>query len=346
MPFTKSQLLSKYDIPFEAFEVLQGMGHFKSRFAGRGGLSVVTPTKEDLFALECARLTVLGFRGAPLLPYHRFLILRLLCLPVKDVYEELINSGLLASKERFRLDYLKKLHAAMVKRAPKEIKKVLEKRVLPKSKIGKKRFEKFLSILNIKFFYDSPERIDELGFFLKDREVVEMILTTSGSNEDIADYFSSHLKAKVPIDAILAYRLLFYSTHELSEKAWEKYLLTIPPNERQAKTDARKKDLVDYSIMKGLKGLATMTDVLDRVKTRSLKELGNAQGFQTPGALQSQRTALDSILKIDQYQRDLGGDDTDFWKIFERFSVRPPEDEEPLTIDDVRDKSESQESAG
>jgi hypothetical protein len=348
MPYTKSQLLTKYDIPFEAFEVLQGSGHFTSRFRSRNGLSVVTPTKEDTFALECARLSMLGFRGAPLLPYHRFLVLRLLCLPVKDVYEELINTGLLASSERFKIDFLRKFHKALVKRAPKEVKKVLETNEPPtkKAKVGRARFEKFLSIMNIKIFYDNPDYIDDLGFFLKSRDVFELILTTSGSNDAIAEFFTNHVKAQIPRDAILAYRLLYYAAHEMSVKDWKAYLATVPPDERKAKSDARGKDLVEYSIMKGIQGLASMGDMLDRAKMKYIKELGNSQGFQTPGALQAQRSALDSILKIDQYQRELGGDDTDFWKIFERFTIRPPEDIEPLSITDVQEKKKTQESAG
>lgn len=346
MGLTKSQLLSKYDIPLEAFEVLQGMGHFKSRFVPRNGLSMVEPTKEDEFALECARLMVLGFRGAPLLPYHRFLVLRLLCLPEKDVYEELVNTGLIASKERFDLNYLKKIYKAIVSRAPKEIKKVFTSKAPPKTKTGKKRLEKFLSILNIKFFYDNPDRIDELDFLLRSRDVVELVLTTSGTNDEIAEFFSSHIKAQIPIESILAYRLIYYAKHEMNRKAWSDYLLTIPPDERKAKASADKKDLVDYSLAKGVKGLATTNEMLDRVKLKALRELSNAQGFQTSAALQSQRSALDSILKIDQYQRDLGGDDTDFWKIFERFSVRPPTDEEPLSIHDIKKDENAQESAG
>jgi len=346
MALTKSQLLTKYDIPFEAFEVLQGSGHFESCFAPRNGLNVVTPTAEDLFAIECAKLSVLGFRGAPLLPYHRFLVLRLLCLPVKDVYEELINLGFLASRARFKLSYLQKIHKTMIARAPKEIKKILEKRELPKSKVGKDRFIKFLSIMNIKIFYEAPDRVDDLGFFVKSRNVFELILTTSGSNEDIAEFFSEHMKTQIPREAVLGYRLLYYSSHELSSENWKNYLATIPPDERKAKADARGKDLVEYSSMKGIQGLASMAEILDRAKMRYIRELGNTQGFQTSGALAAQRSALDSILKIDQYQKTLDGhDDTDFWKIFERFTVRSSDEQEPRSIDDIRGQA-SQEAVG
>jgi hypothetical protein len=267
---------------------------------------------------------------------------------VKDVYEELINTGLLASRERFKISFLQKIHKALIKRAPKEVKKMLETNEPPgkKAKVAKARINKFLQIMNIKLFYEHPDFIDDMGFFLKSRDVFELILTTSGSNDAIAEFFSNHVKAEIPRESILAYRLLYYAAHEMNAKSWKAYLATVPPDERKAKSDARGKDLVEYSIMKGIQGLASMGDMLDRAKMRYIKELGNSQGFQTPGALQAQRSALDSILKIDQYQRELGGDDTDFWKIFERFSVRQPDDEKPLSIDDVREKKDAQESAG
>lgn len=348
MPYTKSQLLTKYDIPAAAFEVLQGGDHFSSPFKAKNGLSVVAPTKEDEFALECARLTTAGFRGAPLLPYHRFLVLRFLCLPVQDVYEELINVGLLASRERFKVSFLEKIFKKLKERAPKEIQKVFDTKEPPgpKAQVSLARFKKFLSIMNIRFFYENPDHVEDLGFFLKSRDVCELILTTSGTNDAIAEFFTQHIKAAIPCDAIVAYRLLYYAAHELSTEDWKSYLATIPPDERKAKTDARGKDLVEYASMKGILGLASMGDMLDRAKMKYIRELSNTQGFQTPAALQAQRSALDSILKIDQYQRELGGDDTDFWKIFERFSVRKPDDDEPLSINDIRPQTDAQESAG
>jgi hypothetical protein len=345
MPYTKSQLLTKYDIPFKAFEVLQGLDLFRSQFVAKNGLSVVTLTKEDAYALECARLTVPGFRGAPLLPFHRFLILRFLCLPVKDVYEELMNTGLLASRERFDLAYLKKIHKKMVARAPKEIKKMLTTNAVPTTKLGKQRLEIFLRAMNILYFYHYPKQVENLDYFLQAKLVVELILTTSGSNGEIAEYFSKNMKATIEPDSVVGYRLLYYSTHEMEKSQWKSYLATIAPDERKAKADARGKDLLDYSIMKGLKGIASITDILERAKMRYIRELSNSQGFQTPSALQAQRSCLDSILKIDQYQRDLGGDDTDIWKVFERFAVRASDDAEPRSISDIRPETKAIEAA-
>jgi len=338
MPYTKSQLLTKYDIPFEAFEVIQGSDKFKSRIYAKNGLSVVSPSKEDQYALECARLTMSGFRGAPLLPYHRFLVLRFLCLPVKDVYEELINTGLLASKYRFDITYLKKIHKAMVKRAPKNIKKMFETQEFPKSDAGKKLLDTFLSIVNVRFFFNNPDRVDELSFMLNTKLIYELILTTSGANDAIAEFFSKRTRGQIPEESIRGYRVLFYAVHEMNNEHWKNYLSMVAPDERKAKTDARGKDLIGYSIEKGIQGMASMGDMLERAKMNYIRDLGNSQGFQTPAALAKQRSALDGILKIDQYQRDLGGDDTDFWKIFERFSVREPDAFEPRTIHDIREE--------
>lgn len=337
MQYTKSQLLTKYDLPIGAFEILQGSDKFTTAFVARNGLSVVTPTKDDLFALECGRLMLSGFRGAPLLPFHRFLVLRFLCLPIADVYAELINTGLLASKERFDLAYLKKIHKTIVKRAPKEIQKVFASHEPPKGKVALARFDTFLSIMNIKRFYYAPELVDDLSFMFGIKDLFELLLTTGGANTDIAEFFSKHMKATIPNLTILSYRLLYYAAHELSDDSWKSYLTTIPPGERKAKSDARGKDLIDYAMAKGIPGLASISEVLERTKTKFIRQLGNAQGFQTSAAQTAQKNALDGLLKLDQYTRDVGGtDDADIWKLFERFAVRPPEPQKPRTIQDIR----------
>jgi hypothetical protein len=348
MELNKTQLLLRYDITLKTLDLLVSRDLFEGKFENKDGKRVINLTPKDEFTLESARNLISSFgigsvvkgsvKGIHPMPFHRFMVMRMVNTSVEELYEEIFQLDLLESKQKFPLKNLIKIRDRFISRLPDSMKDMVTEGRPPANDKEKEDLGLFLDIHSVKSFYDDPGRIESLMFLISVRKQVEVFLSTISTSEEIASALSSRLGFNLPGIYVNAYRLLFYSIYELSGEDMEVYLMSIVPTESRLKKSAMKMTVDRLVISQGM-------DVKDTTKTmmemleEAQKDVFNLRALKTPEARQAQRAALDRFLKIADTLKEKLGDISAVASVFDRFKTKMAEQGDIISLEEVRVQS-------
>jgi hypothetical protein len=344
---SRARILKKYGLSLGTLDILNGTGVLESEFEHRRGKSFLPITKRDDFVLRCAKNEIHSFggKGAIALPFHRFLILRMINTPSAEVYDEIFQLGLLPSEKHFKTKDFEQIRNAFILNAPEELKKIFEKGRDPRGKKEKNDLGLFLKVMSLSVYYDHSRLIDDLLFFLQARGTIEPLMTTRSKAEDIADALSKIIEVEVPVEAMVSYRLLFYSSHDITRRDMDKYLLMITPEDRRNKQDARKFTLTEFCVRRGVEKVIRTREVFEVIFLQAQRQLFNLSKIKTSEADQAARSVLDRVLKAHDALEAMGASSgksrDDIAKMFDKFLVREVDEKEDgpvLTIHDIQKK--------
>lgn len=344
---SRAKILKKYGISLETLEILNGTGIFESDFEYRRGKSFLSISKRDDFALRCAKNEIASFGGksAFTFPFHRFLVLRMINTPADEIYDEIFQIGLLPSMDHFKMKDFQAIYDSMIKNSPEELRKVFEKSRDPRGRKEKNHLDLFLSVMNLSVYYEHPKLIEEILFFFKTKHYLEPMMTTQSKSEEIAAAITKAVGLEVPVEAVSSYRLLFYSTHEVSLGDFRKYLFLIEPGERQNRIEARDMTLTEFCVRRGVEEAVQIKEVLEVIKMQAQKEVLRLSKIKTGEAGQAARAAFDRLLKSHDALEAMGASSgqsrENIAKMFDKFLVREVDEKEDgpvLTIHDIQKK--------
>jgi hypothetical protein len=346
MKLSRAQILKNYDIRPKTLDVLLS-GIIDDVFESSHGRRVLDISPQTDIILQCSRNSIQSFgygssskgkiRGVHALPFHRFLALRFLTTPIDEIHDEIFQLGLMSGPKAFSKKTLKAIHKRFVDRLPDILKPLAKKQNHPKKKKEKEAYDSLLRVLNIKKFYDEPDIVEGLLFFMGDKPQVEMYLSTESAHKEIAHVMSSLYGITVSAAAMWSYRILFYSIHEISEADRDLYMLGVPPSERKRKKAALTKTVVGLAVALGVDVLSETRDVVNEIKKSAQKEFFNLYDQKTDSARQGRKHALDQFLKAEEYLEKHGGDMQDFSKIFSKFVIEKVPDN-VISIEDIRNE--------
>lgn len=344
MKLTRAQLLSKYDIRPKTLDVILGSGLIEGEFENSHGRRTLEVTPHNSLVLESSRNDIQSFgrgtvqrgkvRGVHAMPFHRFLILRFLTTPLSEIHDEIFQLNLLHNKSRFPSKTLKKIHTRFLERLPKALVATIKARKPPTKKL-KESYDTFLRAMNLKEFYEDPEIVDRLNFFMDMKPDLEMYLSTRASSKEVANVVSSQIGINVAEAAIWVYRVLFYSIHEITDDDFELYLSLIKPHERSMKKIAIPKDITELAVSLGLDVMNETRDVLVEIRRSAQREFFDLFDQKTAESRQARKHALDQFLKADEYIEKHGGNLVDFSKIFGKFVIEKAPSK-VISIEDIR----------
>lgn len=243
---TRQQILTAFDLRTPTLDHLIGTDQLEHPFEPRDGRMLMDVTKDDVFVLTCARASIFNFgtgsvnkgkvRGIHAFPFHRLLLLHLVTEKLEDVYEGIFQMGLLPSKTRFPLSDLRAIYDRFLSFCPPRLRRYVGSKKSPTKEADKNFFRLFLEAIDILFFYDHPESVEQLLLFLRFREPFEALLTTNGTCGEVAEATGRLFLLKEKIDSVSAYRQLFYAFHDLTKEDQEAYLLMLTPSEQKRKS--------------------------------------------------------------------------------------------------------------
>jgi len=338
---SRSQVLTKYGIAFQTYETLKKSGFLKGDVTYGGGREFIEASEHNDFVFRAARNDIFSFGSKHrsigiTMPFHRFLTLRFLNTPASEVLEELIQIGLVPLTMKFRRAEINRYYSLFIQHLPDEFEKAVVSGNEPRKPGLKSKFRVLLKLLGIETYYDHPELISQLTYIIKSREMVEPFLSTNATSDEIAGLYGKvlHLKDMIPVEAIIAYRTLFYSIHELPKADLDAYSLLLPPDERRMRFMARKQSLSEYGARQGIDSAADTRAVLEVIKKDAqVAYLANKQWNTTDLGLQAMRAHLDIFFKASDRLDTLGGTASSaVAKMFEKFVVDPIEDDIDLDI--------------
>jgi hypothetical protein len=344
---SRAKILKKYGLSLGTLEILNGIGIFENEFEYRRGKSFLPITKRDDFVLRCARNEITSFGGKNVfsLPFHRFLILRMINTPADEIYDEIFQIGLLPSMNHFPMKEFQAIFDSFIENSPEELRKMFEKSKDPRGKKERNFLEVFLKVMNLEIYYDEPRLVEELLFFTKMKERLEAMMTTKAKSGEIAEAISKSVGLEVPIEAVVSYRMLFYSTHDILERDFEKYLLLVTPEERGNKSEANGLTLTEFCVRRGVDQAVQTKQVLEVIFLQAQKEVLYLSRFKNADSAQAARAAFDRLLKAHEALEAIGAASgtsrENVAKLFDKFIVREVDEQEDgpvLTIHDINKK--------
>lgn len=351
MNMTRAQILKEYDLRPKDLDVLLGSGLLSGKFESKDGRLLLDVSDSDVFVLESARNSVSSFgygsvnsskvRGVHTLPFHRFLVLRFLNTPIEEIYDEIFQLDLLHSRKKFTIQSLKAIHKRFISRVPESLRETLEKQAPPTDE-NRDDFLLFLRVLNIRKFYEEPEIMEQLRFFMESKSQVEMYMSTNSTADEIAEILSTQLSTTIASLGVWSYRILFYAIHEITAEDMEAYFLCIRPQEKRMKKVSIPRTIKQLVVSLGITEVSNTRDVLDHVKRVSQKDYCYQEGLKTTNALQVRKFALDQYMKADEYIESHGGNIADFSRLFNKFVIKKV----PTKIVSIEDIRGSQRESG
>jgi hypothetical protein len=254
---TKAQLCKKYQVDPQTFNDIRK--HLDAQPIPKRGNVFYALTPGDEMALACARNHNHSFSSTKphasmhVLPFHRFLSLRLITTPLDDILDELHYRHLVSDK--LGKEYLKKTHGRFVNRLPKELRPVVRDLAEPPSDL-EKAYSVMLEVLGIGAIYDDPIWLELYFDLVSDARVkdkVETIFTTHGEVGEQQRALEEQTGYCWQSTAIEIYKTMFYDINPMSDADWEYYLGQLRVSERQHKRAARDMTTTEFNVREGLK---------------------------------------------------------------------------------------------
>jgi len=346
MLLTRQQLLTQFDIRATSLEFLINSHQLDGAFQSLNGQRVLEISDKDRFLLESARNSIYSFgygtvnrsvvHGVHALPFHRFLCLRFLTTPVEEIYEEIFQLGLLESKAYYKLPDLQKAHKRFLSRCPAEIAPLAAERKPPDTDDLKKLFQQFLYAIDVGLYYAEPESVEDLSFYLRFKDELDVLLTTDALRGEVAAAFGTSRGLKVEPDAIGMYRSLFYAVFDITPEDFDAYLPLLKKSDREAKKRAVGKKFVDIMVEMGA-GTESKELYADIIR-KSMQDFLQLRELKTPQAQQMTKTALDQALKTQDRLDILTGASRNVGKVLERYKIEGITHEPGIiTIDDLKE---------
>lgn len=337
---SRAKVLKRYKISLGTLDTLIGTSTLKGKFEHRHGKSFLPISERDDFVLRSARNEIRSFEAA--LPFHRFLVLRMVNTSLDEIYDEIFQIGLLSSEKHFTKDHLKTIHSIFLRNTPIELRSLFKARRAPRKK-EQEILDLFLETMSIKVYYEHPKLIEDLLFFLGMKSNLEAMLTTIASAEDVTEAVSKVAGLSIPLEAVVSYRIMLYSTHDISTENMDAYLSLLPPKERRVRKEARTLTLSEFCVRHGVDQAMRAREVLETIFLQAQREVLRLTKIKTPESAQVVRAAFDRLLKaheaIEAMGETSGKSREDIAKMFDKFVVRKVTAEEMgpvFTIHDVQ----------
>jgi len=254
---TRAQICRKYQITPQTFDGVRKL--LEAQPTPKHGNVFYALTPNDEIALTCARNHIYSFGSdepratARVLPFHRFLSLRLLTTPIEDILDELHYRHLISNK--FGKEYLKKLHGRFVKRLPKTLQPVVRELDEPPAELSD-AYDLMMEVLGIGVMYEEPLWLELFFDLVGDARVkdkVETIFTTHGEMAEHQRALEEQTSFRWQPAAVEIYKSMFYDISPMNDADWDYYLRRLRVSERQHKRAARDMTTSEFNVREGLR---------------------------------------------------------------------------------------------
>ena len=337
---SKGQILSDYKISLRTFEDLIGRSLVKGSPIARQGKVFIEITPHNDFIFRASANDIFSFKNiradVPVLPYHRFLCLRFVNTSAQETFDELTSFGIISKTGSVKKSTLTRYYAQFARKCPVEIRRYVETKSEPVKKEDHRLFRLFLDVLGISAYYDSPQCLDEFSFFMEHRGHLEPVMTTISTAEEVADVFGKMTGIPIPVELTAAYRVLFYSTHDMQEPDRHMYFSSFPAKERHLRTAAAESRIQEFVLKQGLDNVYEQRVLLDELQKIAQLSLARASHLKHDAGIQITRSNLDMFLKInDRLDLVSKAGRKDVAKLFDRFIMKPQSNGPIKTINEV-----------
>lgn len=337
----KGQVLSEYKVSLRTFEELCGRGLLKGDLAAKQGKVFLELTSHNDFVLRCAANDIHSFKFAqsdvPVLPYHRFLCLRFVNTSFQETYDELVGIGIINKFGAIKKSTLSRYHAQFVRKCPVELREYIDSKTEPIKKEPLRRFRLMLEVLGIQGYYDTPQCVEEMSFFIDHKEHLEPVLTTISTAEEVAEVFGKMANLTIPANLLGSYRTLFYAVHTMQPHDRSVYFASLPPKERHLRINAADMRIQEFVLKQGLDNIYEQRVLLDELQKMARLSLARTSRLKHDAGLQITRANLDIFLKInDRLDLVSKAGKKDVAKLFDRFILKH-QDNGPIESPDKLD---------
>jgi len=253
---TRAQIYKKFGISPSTFVEVSVL--LESKPKSQHGNVFYDLTKNDKIMLECAQNHGASFKTdgravVHLLPFHRFLCLRFLTTPLDDVMDELRYRNLVT--QRFKYEYLKKVHGRFISRIPKALRAIARKKAPPTREL-EPQYRLMLRVLGIEMPYDNPLWIEIMFESVSDRrlkQLTETVFTTRGDKKDQQATLAELTGYRWKDVGVDVYRSLFYDLYAMDDSDWDYYTGFLAPPERKAKKRAYRMSTNELRVFEGVR---------------------------------------------------------------------------------------------
>ena len=254
---TRAQILKQFQLSPQTFEDVRK--HLVAQPTPKHGNVFYALTPKDEIALTCARNHNASFcptspvANTHVLPFHRFLCLRMLTTPLDDVLDELHYRQLIS--DQLGKEYLRKTHGRFINQLPKVLRPIAKNRDEPPDELAE-TYNMMLEVLGIGALYEDPLWLELFFELVGDpaiKDKVETIFTTHGTMAEHQGSLEDQTSYCWHTTAIQIYKSMFYDTQPMSPADWRYYLKQLRVSERQHKNAARDMTTAEFNVREGLR---------------------------------------------------------------------------------------------
>ena len=333
--YVKQQLCKEFGISERALKELTSLELLDLQWSLRHGLKVVELSDADKEVLESAKNS--PYNKHPFrLPFMRYLSLRFMQMPLEFIEYEIGSKNLL-DLSRYDSNFLQRRYDQFMAGVPEDLKPCIEAYSPPKSAKEKRLFEILLDVCEIRIAYENPEW-DEAFSFMTDpnvKTIVDCMLSTSGSYEDISDTLHELLGVEFSPEGLLFYQQLMHDVNHMDSNDLKYYLKGIAPSRKVEIQKAYGQSLEAYKLTSGLQVNIKTEEVVDIALTQISKKLLSLTSSAAPADANEVYHALRAFNMLQDRRGKLGAAATsrqssevdNFWK---RLDFAPQEPESGL----------------
>jgi hypothetical protein len=309
--YSKPQLLREFRITDRTLASLETSDILNVTWIASNGLRKCSPDAKALQVLKCASNHAYSFtRGMEfsLLPFYRLLSLRFMQMSAEDLHYELIERNLIHS-DRLSIELLSDMRDTFIGNIPTPLRNRVAKGLAPKTKIETQQLETLLRVCDVNLSYHNPD-LEASFSFMSDpdmKTVMDSVLSTQGSFEDIRNFLSEALSFDISIQGLAFYQSMFHDLSPLGREDLKAYLRYLKPSARDHIRLAIGRTLEDYRVQSGLEDRVSIDATLKVIKDHTVKELIRATVIKTPDSAKDFTNHLRSLMLIldreDQHMR-------------------------------------------
>lgn len=352
MGHSRPQIAKEFRINERTLCWLEQTGRLQLDWTPINGLLTCTLDENATRVLTCASVAMPALDGKGedgLLPFHRFLVLRTLQMPVEIQYQELVDRNII-SEAGFSLETITAIREKIIDRLPLIVKRMVKLGRAPETDEERQWLDGVLDVCEIHLAYHHPELEQSFQFMpnVEYKEAVDCAVSTKSNYADIQKFLLDVLGLKVSVEGIAFYQQLFHDVNIVSSENLKLYLKKIRPSLRNRLTLAVNSSIDTFRVKSGIDDKFEVDKVMSVFKDDLINDLLRMINNKVPeserafnNTLRSLVLVLDRMDRIKSANTKSGSNVPQFFKTI-KVAPQPADNMKIFQLPSAKDNSQAQ----